>query len=91
MFGQVGDHLGPHPGRRGREGGLELGHAVDPEQRRVLLGQPEEERPGADLDAEVAVGAARLDRGDPRVVSPPLRNGRDHRIEFTIEAHGARP
>jgi hypothetical protein len=41
VLGQVGDDLGPDPRGRGGEGGLVLGHPVDPQERRVLVGEAE--------------------------------------------------
>jgi hypothetical protein len=82
------EDLWPDPRGRGGEGGLVLGHAVDPQERRVLVGQAEEERFGVDLDAEVAVGPAGLDGGDRRLVPPPSRHDRHHRFQVGIEAHG---
>jgi hypothetical protein len=90
VFGQVGDDLWPHPRCRGGERRLVLGHAVDPEQRAVLVREAEEERPRTHLDPEVAVGPARLDGGDLRLVPSPFGHGRDHRVELGIGAHGAR-
>jgi hypothetical protein len=89
-FGQVGDDLGSHPRGRGGERRLVLGRAVDPEQRGVLVRESEEERPRTHLDAVVAVGPARLDGGDFRLVPSPFRHGRDHRVELGIGAHCAR-
>ena len=91
MFGQVGDHLGPHPGRRGREGGLELGHRSIPSSAVSFSDSRRKNAP-----VPISTRKLRLVRpasigGDPRVVSPPLGHGRDHRTEFAIEAHGARP
>ena len=90
QVGEIGHHLRADAGRRRSPGRLLLGGPIDPEEVRVLPGEPKEERLAIGFDPEVPVRPSfldspqpegpvvparyRVDRGDHLVVDGVVRN-----------------